>query len=94
MNRYRWTARIGIAGTAFLALIALFAVTVRLFNLSILGVQPEAVALTAMMTAPFTIGAVVISTAIAAVTETLLRRNHPAIGQDYPARTRLIGKIV
>ena len=82
MNRYRWTVHIGISGTALLALIAVFVVTVRLLDVPTAGVQPEAFALTAMMTAPFTIGVVVISTAIAAVTETLLHRNRPATGQD------------
>ena len=65
MNRYRWTVHIGISGTAFLALISVFVVTVRLLDVPTAGVQPEAFALTAMMTAPFTIGVVVISTAIA-----------------------------
>jgi hypothetical protein len=44
------------------------------FDLVIVGVQPEAWALTAMMTAPFTVGAVSLFTMLAALMEILLRR--------------------
>ncbi len=74
MNGYRWTIRIGLGGLGFLALLAAFVAVTRIFGVAIAGVRPEAWALTAMMTAPFTVGAVSLSTSVAALTETLLRR--------------------
>ena len=74
MNGYRWTIRIGLGGLGFLALLAAFVAVTRIFGVAIAGVRPEAWALTAMMTAPFTVGAVSLSTLVAALTETLLRR--------------------
>ena len=56
MDRYRWTLRVAIGGVAFLAAIAVFVAVVRISNVMIAGVYPEAWVLTAMMTAPFTIG--------------------------------------
>lgn len=75
MNTYRWTIRIAIAGSVFFVLIVLSTVILRLLDVSIVGIQPEALVLTVMMTTPLTIGAVIISTGIIAVIETLLRRN-------------------
>ncbi len=77
MNRYRWTGRIAFAGAGFLALIIAFVATVRVLNVALAGAQPEAFVLTAMMTAPFSIGAVIISTMAAAVVESQLRRKRP-----------------
>ena len=74
MNGYRWTIRIGLGGLGFLALLAAFVAVTRIFGVVIVGVRPEAWALTAMMTAPFTVGSVSLSTLVAALTETLLRR--------------------
>ena len=56
MNAYRWTVRVALGGVALLALWALFVAVVRMFDLVIAGVQPEAWVLIAMMTVPFTIG--------------------------------------
>ncbi|MXZ90414.1 MAG: hypothetical protein F4W95_07305 [Chloroflexi bacterium] len=71
MSRYRWTGRIAFAGVAALALIIVFVTTVRFLDVAVAGVQPEAFVLTAMMTAPFTVGAVIVSTMAAALVETL-----------------------
>ena len=77
MNGYRWTKRIGLGGLGFLALLAAFVAVSRISGVVIAGVQPEAWALTAMMTAPFTVGAVLLFTLVAALTETMLRRRRP-----------------
>ena len=74
MNSYRWTIRIGLSGLGFLALLAAFVAVARAFDLVIAGVQPETWALTAMMTAPFTVGAVSLFTLVTALMETMLRR--------------------
>lgn len=79
MNTYRWTKRIGLAGIAFLAAIAVFVTIVSILDMRIAGIYPEAFRLTAMMTAPFTLGLVTVSTLTAAVVETLLRiKRRPA----------------
>ena len=78
MNAYRWTTRTAIAGLGFLAVIAVFVTVVRVLSMPVAGVQPEAFVLTAMMTAPFTIGLVLVSTATAALVETLRSRKNPA----------------
>ena len=74
MDRYCWTLRMAIGGVAFLAVIAVFVAAVRAFNVMIAGVYPEAWVLTAMMTAPFTIGVVSVATIATALVETLRRR--------------------
>ena len=78
MNAYRWTIRIGIAGIAFLAAIAVFVTVVSIMDVRVAGVYPEAFRLTAMMTAPFTIGIVAIPTLAAALIETYHRLNRHA----------------
>ena len=78
MNGYRWTTRFGLGGLGFLALLAAFVAVTRIFGVIIAGVQPEAWALTAMITAPFTVGAVSLLTLVAALLETLFRRRRPA----------------
>ncbi len=75
MNRYRWTVWTGMAGIGLLALLAVFTTVVRGLNIVVAGVQPEAVVLTAMMTAPFTVGAVALVTVGAALVETFRRRS-------------------
>lgn len=74
MNGYLWTLRVAIGGVAFLAAIAVFLAVVRGFNVMIAGVYPEAWVLTAMMTAPFTIGIVSVATIATALVETFRRR--------------------
>ncbi len=73
MNTYRWTKRIGLAGIAFLAAIAVFVTIVSILDVRIAGIYPEAFRLTAMMTAPLTLGLVAVSTLAAALVETLRR---------------------
>ncbi len=68
---------IGLCGLGFLALLAAFVAVSRISGVVIAGVQPEAWALTAMMTAPFTVGAVSLFTLVTALTETMLRRRRP-----------------
>ena len=79
MNSYRWTKRIGLAGLAFLAAIAVFVTAVSILDVHVAGVYPEAFRLTAMMTAPFTLGLVAASTLAAALVETFRRlKRRPA----------------
>jgi hypothetical protein len=79
MNSYRWTKRIGFAGLAFLAAIAVFVTVVSILGVRVAGVYPEAFRLTAMMTAPFTLGLVAVSTMTAALVETVRRfKRRPA----------------
>ena len=80
MNGYRWTVRVGLGGVGFLAALAAFVAVTRIFNLVVVGVQPEAWALTAMMTAPFTIGVVLLATVGTALVETVVRMKHRAVG--------------
>jgi len=74
MNTYRWTKRIGITGIAFLAAIAIFVTVVSILGIRVAGIYPEAFRLTAMMTAPFTLDLVAVSTLAAALIETYHRR--------------------
>ena len=74
MDRYRWTLRVAIGGIALLAVIAGFVAVVRGFGVMIAEVYPEAWVLTAMMTAPFTIGIVSVATIATALVETIRRR--------------------
>ena len=80
MNSYRWTLRVGLGGVGFLATLVLFVAVTLIFNLVIAGVQPEAWALTAMMTAPFTIGVVLLVTIATALVETVARVKRRAVG--------------
>ena len=78
MNTYRWTKRVGLVGLAFLAAIAVFVTAVSIMDVRVAGVYPEAFRLTAMMTAPFTLGLVVVATLGAALVETLRRMRRTA----------------
>ena len=80
MNGYRWTMRVGLGGVGFLATLAAFVAVTRIFNLVVVGVQPEAWVLTAMMTAPFTIGAVSLATVGTALVETVVRLKRRVVG--------------
>ncbi len=73
MNAYRWTKRVGLAGIAFLAAIAVCVTAVSILGIRVAGIHPEAFRLTAMMTAPFTLGLVAVTTLTTALIETLLR---------------------
>ena len=76
MKNYRWTIRVASTGAALIAAITIFVIVVRVLGTPIAGIKPEAFILTVMMTAPFTIGAVLISTGTAALTEKVCRRKH------------------
>ena len=80
MNGYRWTVRVGLGGVGFLAALATFVAVTRIFNLVVVGVQPEAWVLTALMTAPFTIGVVLLATGGTALVETVVRVKRRAVG--------------
>ena len=78
MNDYRWTLRVAVGGVGLLALVAVVALALRIFGVVVAGVQPEAWVLTAMMTAPLTIGTVSVLTIGTALVETVLRRRRTA----------------
>ena len=80
MNGYRWTVRVGLGGVGFLATLAAFVAVTRIFNMVVAGVQPEAWALGAMLTAPFTIGVVSLATVGTAVVETVARLRRRVVG--------------
>ena len=80
MNGYRWTVRVGLGGVGFLATLAAFVAVTRIFNIVIAGVQPEAWVLGSMLTAPFTIGMVLLVTIAAALVETVVRLKRRAVG--------------
>ena len=79
-ERYRWTLRVGLGGVGFLATLAAFVAMTRIFNLVVASVQPEAWALGAMLTAPFTIGVAVLVTIATALVETVARVKRRAVG--------------
>ena len=60
MKKHRWTLRVAVAGAGLLALMLVVVFAVRIANLPVAGVYPEAFMLTAMMTLPFTVGTVVV----------------------------------
>ena len=70
----------GLGGVALLVLWALFVAVTLIFYLVIAGVYPEAWVLTAMMTAPFTVGVVSLATVGMAVVETIARLKRRAVG--------------
>ena len=71
------TKRVAIVGCGLLALVTLLVAVVRIFGVVIAGVQPEAWVLTAMMTAPLTIGVVALATLGTAVVEKVLLHRRP-----------------
>ena len=90
MKGYRWAARVALAGLGVLALWAVFVAVVRVLDVRVGGIQPEAFALTAMMTAPITLGAVLLVTA---GLEVLVRRLRSA-GADPTGRSSAPGLCV
>ena len=78
MNDYRWTLRVAVGGVGLLALVAVVALALRILGVVVAGVQPEAWVLTAMMTAPMTVGTVSVLTIATALVETVLRRRRTA----------------
>ena len=78
MNAYRWTVRMALGGVGLLTLWALFVAVARIFDLVIAGVYLEAWVLTAIMTAPFTIGTVAVLVIGTALVEKVLGRRRSA----------------
>ena len=70
MKGYRWAARVGLAGLGVLALWAVFVAVVRVLDVPVGGIQPEAF----VMTAPINLGAVLLVTLVTAGLEALARR--------------------
>ena len=56
----------------------MFVAVVRIINVPLCGIQPEAFALIAMMTAPFALGLALLATLVTAGLETVERRLRPA----------------
>ena len=77
MRRYIWTRRVGVAGLGLIVLWVVFVAVVRVVNVPLGGIQPEAFALIAMMTAPFTLGTVLLATLVTWGLETVVRRLRP-----------------
>ena len=77
MNGYRWAVRVGLVGLGVLVLWVVFVFVVRVLDVPVGGIQPEAFVLTAMMTAPFVLGAVLFVTLGTAGVEALVRRLRP-----------------
>ena len=69
-----------MGGVGFLVTLVAFVAVTLIFNLVVAGVQPEAWALTAMMTAPFTIGVVLLVTIATALVETVARVKRRVVG--------------
>ena len=80
MNSYRWTLWVGLGGVGFLVTLAALVAVTLIFNLVVAGVQPEAWMLTAMMTAPFAIGVVLLATVGTALVETFARVKRRVVG--------------
>ena len=73
MRSCPWTRRVAVVGFGILAIWAVFVAAVRVLNVPLGGIQPEAF-LTAMMTAPFTLGLVLLAMLVTAGLETMVRR--------------------
>ena len=78
MNAYRWTVRVALGGVTLLVLWGVSVAVARILDLVIAGVYPEAWVLTAMMTAPFTIGTIAALVIGTALVEKVLRRRRSA----------------
>ena len=83
MRSYPWTRRVAAVGFGILAIWVVFVAVVRIVNVPLGGIQPEAFVLIAMMTAPFTLGAVLLgavllATLVTAGLEMMVRRLSPA----------------
>ena len=78
MRNLRFTRRVAAVGFGILAVWVVFVVVVRIVNVPLAGIHPEALVLIAMMTAPFTLGVALLATLVAAGLETVVRRLRPA----------------
>lgn len=73
MQDYGWTWRVWWVGLGLVSVWAMFSAVMRVSGLVIAGVQPEAWALVAMMTAPLALGVVLLATVGTALAETWRR---------------------
>ena len=64
MRNLRFTHRVAAVGFGILAVWVVFVVVVRIVNVPLAGVQPEAFAMGAMLTAPLTLGGVLLVTLV------------------------------
>ena len=74
MKSRPWAARVALFFGGILGIGVVFLVVVRALNITVAGVEPEALVLTAMMTAPFTLGFLLLLVLGAAAAERLVRR--------------------
>ena len=79
MKRRPWAARVAIFSGGILTVAVFFLVVVRSLNLTIAGVEPEALVLTAMMTAPFTLGFFLLLVLGAAAAERVVCRGRAGV---------------
>ena len=75
LKRRSWAHRVGLFLGGVLFALVLFLVVVRVLDVTVAGVEPEAFVLTAVMTAPFTLGFVLLCMLGAAGGERLARRD-------------------
>ena len=74
MKGRSWAARVAIFSGSILAVAAFFLVVVRALNITVAGVEPEALVLTRVMTAPFTLEFFLLLVLGAAAAEQVVRR--------------------
>ena len=74
MKSRSWAARVAIFSGGILAVAVLFLIVVRSLNVTVAGVEPEALVLTGVMTAPFTLGFLLLLVLGAAAAERVVRR--------------------
>ena len=74
MKRGSWAARVAIFSGGILGFAAFFLVVVRSLDITVAGVEPEALVLTGVMTAPFTLGGFLLLVLGAAAAERVVRR--------------------
>ena len=68
-----WSRRTALCCGGLLGVVAVALVVLRVLGLPVAGVEPEALVLTAMMTAPFTLGFLLLLVLAAAGLERLVR---------------------
>ena len=73
MRSYPWTRYVAAVGFGVLSIWVVFVAMVRIVNVPLGGIQPEAFVLIAMMTAPFTLGGALLATLVTAGLETVVR---------------------
>ena len=80
MKSRPWAARVAIFSGGILGAVVVFLVVVRSLNITVAvaGVAPEALVLRTMMTAPFTLGFLLLLVLGAAAAERVVRRFWPS----------------